>query len=78
MGDTLAQVKPYMLCSYITLASSHALYACDEAFFSYLFLFLSSVIIYLFFLFFIILDKFILKTWINRKMSYFLGILSGV
>ena len=25
-----------------------------------------------------ILDKFVLKTWISRRVSYFVGILSGV
>ena len=25
-----------------------------------------------------VVDKFVLKTWISRKMSYFVGILSGV
>ena len=37
---------------------------CDEAF--------------LFCFYFFNLDKFVLKTWISRRVSYFVGILSGV
>ena len=43
-----------------------ALLQCKElAFFVFIFIFL-------------ILDKFVLKTWISMRVSYFVGILSGV
>ena len=32
----------------------------------------------IFFFFFFFVDKFVLKIWISGKMSYFVGILSGV
>ena len=31
-----------------------------------------------FIFYFLFLDKFVLKTWISRRVSYFVGILSGV
>ena len=31
-----------------------------------------------FIFYFLILDKFVLKTWISRRVSYFVGILCGV
>ena len=40
------------------------------------FFFGSSIIIFIFNFFF--LDKFVLKTWISRQVSYFVGILSEV
>ena len=48
---------------------------CNETFF--VFLFWSSVIISLLFIYFN-LDKFVLKTWISKRVFYFVGILSRV
>ena len=37
-----------------------------------------SLLLLFFFNFFFLVDKFVLKIWISGKMSYFVGILSGV
>ena len=44
----------------------------------FFFLGLVSLLLFLFFIFYFFLDKFVLKIWISGKMSYFVGILSGV
>ena len=70
--DSLNAIHTHTYTHTHTLASSHALSGCDEFFF----FFLSSVIIFPFLK--MKMDKFALKTWISRRVFYFIGILSGV
>ena len=44
----------------------------------FFFFFWATVIIFLFILFYFNLDTFVLKTWISRRVSYFVDILSGI
>ena len=62
--------KKKIKSNYILLVSSQVIYACDQAFF----FFFSSVVIF----FIQILDNFVLKKWINKRIFYFVSILSEV